>query len=73
VNQALVFGVDVATTGTLRRDNYRISFDIISVTRLALASYWLAACLLAEVPTGSYTLLRLLLFAYNRLFKLADK
>ena len=32
MNQALVFGVNVAATGALRRDNYRISFDIVSVT-----------------------------------------
>jgi len=60
VNQALVFGVDVAAADSLRRDDNRIVLGIASIVAgLALASDWLA-----EVSAGCYALLRLLLFTY---------
>jgi len=73
MDQALTFCVDVAATGALGCDNNWLSLCSASVTWLTLASYWLAAGLLTEVPARSYALLGCLLFADNRLFKLANQ
>ena len=73
MNQALVFCVNVAATGALGGYNNWLSLSIACVTWLTLASYWLAAGLLTEVPARSYALLGCLFITDNRLFKLANK
>lgn len=53
MNKTLVFGVDVAATGPLGRDDDRITFSIYILTWLTFTSDWLT-----EVSTWSYALLR---------------